>query len=184
MPDWLHPTGQPSSEKGQDQMMQAKIPDIHIHKASRRNFTFFFLGSHVLPCRSLCPPWRQKNQGLQVLPKAPVPCPSANKHPRLSPAPRSSCPPRHTVPSTLSPGQGHLFTLLNVSQFHSVLLFSYNKVKLLCLTPLWLPLSLLPLSPASAASLLFLSRDLPLSLTGHCSAMNSPRSHSFTSSGL
>lgn len=41
MPDWLHPTGQPSSEKGQDQMMQAKIPEIHIHKASRRNFIFF-----------------------------------------------------------------------------------------------------------------------------------------------
>lgn len=146
MPDLLHPMGQPSSEKGQDRMMQAKIPEIHIHKASQRNF--FFSSAHMPYPAGLCAlHGGRKNRGCRLSQRLLCLAPLPTTIPCLSPTPQSSCSPRHTVASTLSTRQGHLSTLLNVSKFHSVFLFSYNKVESLCLTPLWLPLSLLPLPP-------------------------------------
>lgn len=174
MPDRLHPTGQPSSEKGQDRMVQAKIPEIHIHKASQRNFIFLSSAHMSYPAGVLH--GGRKSRGCRLSQR--LLC--ANNHPMPFSNPtelllsKTHCGkhPFHRAGSSLHTPK--------CFQFRSVFLVSYNKVESLCLTPLWLPLSLLPLPPASAASLPFLSRDLPLSLLGdEFPSISLP--HSFTS---
>lgn len=171
------PRGSPALKKARIEWCKQRSQKSTFTKLPR-GILFFFLSSHVLPCR--CPPWRQKIQGLQVVPKAPVPCPSAINHPMPFSNPtelllsKTHCGkhPFHQAGSSLHTPK--------CFQFRSVFLVSYNKVESLCLTPLWLPLSLLPLPPASAASLPFLSRDLPLSLLGdEFPSISLP--HSFTS---
>lgn len=115
MPDRLHPTGQPSSEKDQDGMMQAKIPEIHIHKASQRNFIFLSSAHMSYPAGVLH--GGRKSRGCRLSQRLLCLAPLPSTIPCLSPTPQSSCSPRHTVASTLSTRQGHLSTLLNVFSF-------------------------------------------------------------------
>lgn len=182
MPDQLCATWWPGSENGQQQMMQSKVRETHIIMYPRGDF-WSFLSAHeccqaLRPWKSLYSPRKQKNQGLCVLLNVSLPFSS----PTELLTTKTHCGKDHFHWARSSP----LHTFKCIFQFHSVFLFSYNKVELLILTPSCLPWSLFPYPPSSNLfSTISIAKSPPASHRYHSLPASSPHSNdSFTSSLL